>query len=98
MRQHEGERPDDVRRDVEQHLALGQRLAHEAERAVFEVTQPAVDELARRRRGSAGEIIFLDEQDLEPPPRRIARDPRAVDAAADDEEVVRPIRVRGIVM
>ena len=35
----------------------------------------------------AGEIVFLDEQHLEPAPRRVARDRRAVDAAADDEEI-----------
>ena len=35
----------------------------------------------------AGEIVLLDQQHAEPAPGRVARDRRAVDAAADDEEV-----------
>ena len=34
------------------------------------------------------QVVLLAQQDAEPPPRRIARDPGAVDAAADDEEIV----------
>jgi len=44
-RQHETHRPDDVRRHAQQHLALGQRLAHQPEGAVLEIAQAAVDEL-----------------------------------------------------
>ena len=35
----------------------------------------------------AGEIVLLDQQHVEPAPRRVARDRRPVDAAADDEQV-----------
>ena len=89
VRQHEGQRPGDVRREPEQHLALGQRLAHEAELVELEIAQAAMDELARGRGGRAREIVLLDEQHLEAAPGRIASDAGAVDAAADDEEVVR---------
>jgi hypothetical protein len=34
-----------------------------------------------------GKIIPLDEEDAEPPPRRVARDAGAVDAAADNEKI-----------
>lgn len=37
VRQHEAHGPDDVRRRGEQHLALDQRLPHQAELVVFEV-------------------------------------------------------------
>ena len=45
VRQHEAQRLDDVRRHPPQHLALDQRLAHQAEFIIFEIAQA--------RRGSA---------------------------------------------
>src|SRR3546814_18942996 len=49
VRQDETQRPDDMRRDAPQHLALLQRLAHQAEFIMLEVTQPAMDQLGRGR-------------------------------------------------
>jgi hypothetical protein len=34
-----------------------------------------------------GKVVLLDQQHVEPAPGRVARDRRAVDAAADDEKV-----------
>jgi hypothetical protein len=76
-----------VRHGTEQRLALDQRLAHEAELEVFEVAQPAVEELGRGRRGRAREVALLGQQDRQAPPGRVPRDAAAVDAAADDEEI-----------
>ena len=45
VRHHEAQRPHDVRRAAQQHLALVQRLAHQRELAVLEVAQAAVDQL-----------------------------------------------------
>ena len=94
MRQHEAHGPDDVRRGVEQHLALDQRLAHQAELVVFEIAQAAMHQLAAARGGALRQVVFLAQQHAEPPPRRIARYAGAVDAAADDEEVVGSHAVR----
>ncbi len=47
MRQHEAQRPDDVRRRTQQHLALDQRLADQPELVVFEIAQAAMDQLGR---------------------------------------------------
>ena len=47
VRHDEAQRPHDVRRAAQQHLALGQRLAHQRELVVLQVTQPAVDQLGR---------------------------------------------------
>ena len=69
------------------HLALDQRLAHQAEPAVLEIAQPAVDQLGGGRRGAGGEIVLLDQQHAKPAPGGVARDPGAVDAAADDGEI-----------
>src|SRR5262249_8417296 len=82
--------PDEVRRRPEQHLALGERLGHQAEFILFQVTQPAVDQLAARGAGVRAEVVLLDEQDAQPPPGRVARDAGAVDAAADDEKIDAP--------
>ncbi len=87
MRQHEQQRPDDVRRRCEQHLAFLERLAHQVEVEVLEVTQAAVHELGAGRGRVRGEVVLLAEHDLQSASRGIARDPGAVDAATDDEEV-----------
>ena len=87
MRQHEAHRPDQVRRHPQQDLALGQRLAHEAEPAVLEIAQAAVDELGGGGRGAGGEIVLLDQEDAQAAAGGVAGDARAVDAAADDGEV-----------
>ena len=89
MREHEAQRPYDVRGVAQQHLAFLKRVAHEAEIAVFQVAQSAVDQLGAGRRGVRGEVVLLAEQDFESPSRRVARDARTVDAAADDEQVDR---------
>ena len=44
MRQHKAQRPDDVRRHVQQHFALGQRFPHQAELVLFELAQAAVNQ------------------------------------------------------
>src|SRR5690606_9476473 len=89
VRQNEAQRPRDVRRDAQQNLALDQRLAHQSEFAVFEIAQPAVDQLARRRGGVVGEIVLFAQHDLEAAAGGVAGDAGAVDAAADDQEIDR---------
>src|SRR5882672_3086122 len=74
VRQHEFQRPDDVRGDLEQRFALGERLGDEAEFEILQVAKPAVDELGRSRRGPRGEIALLDQQHLQAAPGGIARD------------------------
>ena len=92
MRQHETLRPADLRRDIEQHLAFGERLAHQPEGVEFEVSQPAVDELCRRARRRAAEIAGLDDRDRQATAGRVTGDPGAIDAAADDQQVVHPVK------
>src|SRR5215471_19846972 len=88
VRKHERERLDDVRRGVQQHLALSQRLRNQAELVVLEVAKSAVDQLGAPRRRVRGEVVLLDEQHLKAASRSVARDAGAIDAAADDQEVV----------
>jgi len=62
-------------------------LEHEGELVVLEIAQAAVDQLRRLAAGAAREVALLDHRDQEPAHGRVAGDARAVDAAADDEEV-----------
>ena len=58
--QHEAQRTHEMGRDGPQRLALRERRAHEAQRAMFEIAQPAVDELGRGRRRAPGQIALLE--------------------------------------
>ena len=87
VRQHEAQRPADVRRRGEHDLALAQRLAHQREVVELEVAQAAVDQLGAGRRGVRGEVVLLAEQRAQAAAGGVARDAGAVDAAADDEQV-----------
>ena len=83
--QHETHRPRDMRHRLQQHLALGQRMAHEADLEILKVTQPAVEQLGRSRRGRRGQIVHLGQGHAQPPACRVARDPGAVNATTEDE-------------
>ena len=87
VRQDELHRPDDVRGDAQQALALDQRFAHQAELEEFEIAQAAVDQLGAGGRSGGGEIRLLDQRDFQPAARGVARDAGAVDAAAHDEKI-----------
>ena len=77
-----------MRRHAQQHFALVQRLAHQPEGAVLEIAQAAVDQLGGGRGGAGGEIVLLDEQHAQAAAGGVAGESGAVDAAADDGEVV----------
>src|SRR3546814_3811513 len=55
---------------------------------MFEVAQPAVDQLGRFRRRALREVARLQQQHPRAAPGGIARDPRAIDAAADDDDII----------
>ena len=85
---HEAQRPHDVRRGVQQHLALGSALRTRRKSIILEIAQAAVDQLGAGRRGVRREVVLLAQQHRQAAPRGVARDAGAVDAAADDEHVV----------
>ena len=87
-RQHDAQRPDDVRRHAQQDLALVQRLVHQPDGAVLEIAQAAMDQLGGGRRGAGGKIVLLDQQHAQAAAGGIASQSDPVDAAADDREVV----------
>jgi hypothetical protein len=86
--QHELQRLDDVGRQLEQHLALGQRFGDQPKLVVLEIAQAAVDQLRARRRSVRGEVVLFRQQHRQAPAGGIACYADAVDAAADDGEIV----------
>ena len=80
-----------MRGDLEEPLALGQRLVDQPEFVVFEVAQATMDELCRRRRRRFRKITHLAEKHLEAASGRVAGNPGAIDPSADDKEVVESV-------
>ena len=88
-RQHEGQRPDQVRRQPDHELALEQRLAHQPQVEVLQVAQTAVDQLGRAAARPRGEVGLLHQGHAVPAGGRVQSHPGAGDPAADDEHVIR---------
>ena len=88
MRHDKTRRADQVRRDPQQHFALGQRFRDQPELVLLEIAQAAMYQLAAGRAGMSGEVVFLHQQDGEPAPGCISGDPGAVDAPTDDQKIV----------
>jgi hypothetical protein len=73
--------------ELEEAVALDAGLEDEAEVAVLEVADAAVDEAGGAAGGAAGEVLALDEGDAQAAQGGISGDATAGDAAADDEDI-----------
>src|SRR4051794_9037614 len=60
-RQDEGQGLDEVRRVAQQSAAFTQGFVNEAELAIFEIAETAVDELGGSAGGAGGEVAAFDE-------------------------------------
>src|SRR6266480_993108 len=87
MRQHEAQRPDDVRCRAQQHFPLDQSFANEAELIIFQIPQAAVDELAGARTRSLRKVVLLAQHNAEAAAGGVAGNSDAVDTAADNEKI-----------
>ena len=67
---HEAQRPDDMRRRLEQHLPLDQRLANQSEFVMLQIAQAAMNELGRGRGCSGGKIALFGKKHAQPAPGR----------------------------
>ncbi len=83
----ERQRPHEVGRDAEQHPAFVARLEDEPQVAVLKVAHAPVHQARRPAGGAAPEVIAFDHGDIEPTACGIARDARARDAPANDQDV-----------
>jgi hypothetical protein len=88
------DRADKVGRGLrQQDVTLARALHRDAERALGEVAQAAVDELGAPTAGAPGEVAALDERDAQAAGRGVEGGAGAGDAAADDEDVERAVLV-----
>ena len=62
-RHEERRRVDEVGRELDQQLALEQRLADQAEVEVLQVAEAAVDHLRGAARGALAEVVALEQRD-----------------------------------
>lgn len=92
LRKDEAHRMNDVGRFREQHFSFGERFTNEPELKMLEVSEAAVDEFGACRRCGPREVVRFSEEDREPAHCRIGRDPGAVDAPADYQEIVNLVR------
>ena len=84
---HQRQRLDQVRRQLDHELALEQGLADQAEIEGLQVAQAAVDQLGRAAGGARGEVGLLDEGDAVAPRGGVEGDARPGDPATDDDDV-----------
>jgi hypothetical protein len=78
-----------VRRVVEQTLALGQVLVDQAVLPLLQIAEATVDQLGRLRRRARGEVVLLDQRRPQSPAGGIERHPGPGDAASDDQHIER---------
>ena len=88
--QQEAQRRYQTRADLQQPVARPHRFARQPKIALREIAQPAMHQLRGAARRAPGEIAPLDQQRPQPQMRRLAQQPRAGDAAADDDNVPWP--------
>ena len=75
-----------MRRIAQQPIALMQRLVHQAEFTILQITQPAMQHMRRSGARPASKIAALDQQRVKALQRQIAKRADAVDPAADDQD------------
>ncbi len=83
----ERQRLDQVRCDVEQDLPFAQRLEDQAEVALFEVAQAAVNQAAGAGAGAPGDVLLIHHDRPEAAHGGISGDTGAGDSGADHEQV-----------
>src|SRR5947208_373379 len=81
-----------MRRDFQEDAALVTCFEYQSQRALFEIADAAVNEPGGMRRSTGAEVRFLNERNAKSSQCRVARDPRAGDAAADYEHIHRCCR------
>ena len=76
-----------VRLLLQQAPPLLQRLAHQPDLRVLQVTQAAVNDARRTAGGAGGEVMLLDQKGPPSAARAFPCDGNPVDAAADDDHL-----------
>ena len=87
-RQHGLDGLDVVRRVAQQQVPLEGGLRHQPKFAGLEIFDAAMDEPRRRGAGAGAEVVAIDEEAADPLQRQIAKDAGAIDATAENDDVV----------
>ena len=95
--QDEAQRPDYMRRHIEENFTFAQAFADQAKLVIFQIAESAMDQFGRGGRRPAGEIVLLAEKDGESASGGIAGDTAAIDAAADNAMSIYGIFIRVLV-
>ncbi len=85
MRQDEAQWPNDMRCDLEQYFAFGERLAHQREFELLQITQAAVNQLGAGTRRVRGKVIPFAKAYRKAASCGITGDASPIDAAADNQ-------------
>src|SRR5713101_849022 len=72
---------------LQQTPAFEQRLAHQSELGVFQVTQAAVDDASCTAGGAGGKVVLLNQQGAKTGARALPGDGHAVDPATNDDDL-----------
>ena len=72
---------------MQQSFALRERLIDKGKLSMLEVTESAMNQTAGPTRRPAAEVPLIENEDSELVERSLARDRRAVDAGADDDQI-----------
>ena len=76
-----------MRRHIQQHFTLDQRLANQQKLVVFQIAQPAVDEFCRPGGRARSQVIHFRQANGIATAGSIARDTASVNPAANDEDI-----------
>src|SRR5205807_8961760 len=87
QRQQKLQRSHQMRRLHQQALTFTQRLTHQPDLSMFQITQAAVNNARGPAGGAGGKIILLHQQRALAPLRTLARNRDAVNAAANYQNV-----------
>ncbi|NRP87027.1 hypothetical protein GFPCMMHI_02947 [Ensifer adhaerens] len=81
------QRFDAMRRVLQEQIALERRLRDQPEFAGFQIFQAAVNEARWRSTRSRAEIGFIDDEAVHALGAKVAKQPRAIDSSAEDDDV-----------
>ena len=92
MRENEPARAHEMGRDTHQNFTFGERFANKPEVQVFQIAQATMNQLGGGRRSGGAKISLLTQINRQSASRCVARNAAAIDAAADDRNVINQLR------
>jgi hypothetical protein len=88
----EGERINQMRRQLEQPASFPERLEDQPKIQRLEVTQPTMDEPRRPTAGAPADVTTIDQSNRQSPASQVTRDATARDAGAHHSDIIHLLR------